>query len=191
MGAASHYVLRPQGKMSFSNDHAAECPRSSANADREPSRERRDIQRVIDVWQQNVSKDGCPPLLQSFDFSTMKGDWGCRFLMCSDRTVENSAFIVYGSKFAQRLELPNKAILNIPMINQVPERYQSLFNAGCTKAIEQQAPARLSGSFKYDFQIEFYRAVFMPIMLHRSWLKQLIFGSFNSCTVLAVDQAAP
>jgi hypothetical protein len=163
----------------------------SANVEREPSRERRDIQRAIDVWQHNVSEEGCPPPFVTFDFSPMKGDWGNRFLICSDQTAENFAFVIYGPKFAQLLELPNKAILGTPAIEQIPERYRALFHVGCSKAIVQQAPARLSGSFKYDFKIELYRAVFMPIILQQSWSKQLIFGSFNFHTVLSVDQTAP
>jgi hypothetical protein len=174
----------------LSEDHAGQH-QLPANVDREPSRERRDIQRAIDLWQQNVSDEGFPPPFAAFDFSPMKGDWGNRFLICSDRTVENSAFVIYGPQFAQLLELPNKAILSIPAIEQVPDRYRPLFNAGCIKAIAQQAPARLSGSFKHDFKVELYRAIFMPIILQRSWLKQLIFGSFNYRIVLSVDQTAP
>jgi hypothetical protein len=41
----------------------------------------------------------------------------------------------------------------------------------------------LSGSFKLDFQVEVYRAVFMPIILQPNWSKQLIFGfvQFSYC----------
>jgi hypothetical protein len=54
-----------------------------------------------------------------------------------------------------------------------------------------QAPARFNASFDYDFKAELYRAVFLPIRLHRDWSKRLIFGSFNCRTVLSVDLAEP
>ena len=38
------------------------------------------------------------------------------------------------------------------------------------------APARFSGAFYYDFQVELYRGVFLPIRLHPNWCKLLIFG---------------
>ena len=177
--------------MALSEDPSAVPQHVSANVDRESSRERRDIRRVIDIWQQNLSEDGRPPLLATFDFSQMKADWGHRFLICSDETVENAVFAVYGSKFAQLLALPDKATGEIPAIYQIPERYRPLFTAGCNNATVQRAPARLSGSFKSDFQVEVYRTVFMPIILQPNWSKQLIFGSFNSRTVLAVDRTAP
>ncbi len=142
-----------------------------AKSGRDPARERRDIQRAIDLWQQNVSE-------------------AYRFLICSDETAANSAFLIYGSKFAGLLKLP-KARLGVASIEQLPDRYRHLFVTGCSKAMAQQAPARLSGSCKHESQIELYRAVFMPIMLQRSWLKQLIFGSFNFRIVnTTVEQTA-
>jgi hypothetical protein len=55
----------------------------------------------------------------------------------------------------------------------------------------EPTPARFSGSVNDDFKAELYRAVFLPIILHPNWSKRLIFGSFNSKTVLSVDQKAP
>jgi len=52
-------------------------------------------------------------------------------------------------------------------------------------------PARFSGAFNYDFQVELYRGVFLPVRLHPNWSKRLIFGSFNYRTALAVDRVAP
>ena len=57
--------------------------------------ERRDIQRAIKLWQQGVGEDGGAPLLETFDFSPMRTDWGYRFLVCSDQSAENAAFVVY------------------------------------------------------------------------------------------------
>ena len=38
--------------------------------------------------------DDAPPLLATFDFSSMKGDWDHRFLICSGLNVENAAFVM-------------------------------------------------------------------------------------------------
>jgi hypothetical protein len=152
--------------------------------------ERRDVQRTINLWQRQVSPDGAAPLLTSFDFSAMKGDWGNRFLICSDQTVENAAFVMYGMSFAQLLDLPNKVAAIVPLMLQIPERYRPVFAEGCVKAQTEPAPARFSGSFSYEFKNELYRAVFLPIRMHPNWSKRLIFGSFNYRMVLSVDQKA-
>ena len=155
------------------------------------SNERRDIQRAIKLWQQGVGEDGSAPLLETFDFSPMRADWGYRFLICSDPSADNAAFVVYGSKFTQLLGLPESPITSIPVRHQLPERYRPVFVEGCRRAITEPAPAQLSGSFNYDIKVELYRVVFLPIRLHPDWSKRLIFGSFNCRTVLSVDKIAP
>jgi hypothetical protein len=172
-------------------EQSAEPTQMSAAVHRERSNERRDIQRTITLWQQSVGEDGDAPLVETFDFSPMRKDWGYRFLVCSDQSAETAAFVVYGSKFAQLLGLPERAITSIPVSNQLPERYRPVFADGCGKAMTEPAPARLSGSFHYDIKAELYRAVFLPIRLHPDWTKRLIFGSFNYRTVLSVDKIAP
>jgi hypothetical protein len=127
-------------------------------------------------------------LLEQFDFSAMKGDWGHRFLICSDEAVENAAFVAYGLRFAELLDLPERVTAIIPLNRQIPERYRSLFAEGCSDAMDKQVPARFTGSFEHDIQAELFRAVFLPIRLNSSWSKWLIFGTFNSQTVLSVDK---
>jgi hypothetical protein len=114
--------------------------------------ERRDIQRTINLWQRHVSEDGDPPLLTSFDFSAMKGDWGYRFLICSDPTSKIAGFVMYGVKFAQLLNLPHKVTTIAPLMSQIPDRYRPVFAEGCNKALTEPAPARFSGFFSYDLQ---------------------------------------
>ena len=150
--------------------------------------ERRDIQRAINLWKKHVSEDGGPPLLETFDFSPMRGDWGHRFLICSEPSTNSAAFMTYGLKFAQLLGLPEKVTSGIPLIQQLPERYRPVFVEGCSKAMTDPVPAQFSGCFDHDFQVELYRAVFLPIRLPPNWSKRLVFGSFNSKTVLSVDQ---
>ena len=153
-------------------EQSAEPTQMSAAIHRERSNERRDIQRTITLWQQSVGEDGDAPLVETFDFSPMRKDWGYRFLICSDPNAENAAFVVYGLKFAQLLGLPETAIASIPVIHQLPERYRTIFAAGCSKAMTEPAPARLSGSFSYDIKVELYRAVYLPIRLHPDWSKR-------------------
>ena len=163
----------------------------SETASLEPSSERRDIQRTIRFWQRYISDDDMPPLLATFDFSAMKGNWDHRFLICSDLSVENAAFVMYGDKFAQLLNLPEKVRAIAPMLQQIPERYCPVFADGCGKVMTEPVPARFSGAFSYDFQVELYRGVFLPIRLHSNWSKRLILGSFNYRVVLSTDRTAP
>jgi hypothetical protein len=154
------------------------------------ARERRDIRRAFSLWRQNVPANARVPLLEQFDFSAMTGDWGHRFLVCSDEAVENAAFVAYGLEFAELLGLPQSVTAIIPLNRQIPERYHPLFDEGCRNAMDKQAPARFSGAFEHDIKAELFRAVFLPIRLQPSWSKWLIFGSFNCRTVLSVDNKA-
>jgi hypothetical protein len=121
---------------------------------RERANERRDIQRTIDLWQRNMAEGSALLDVGTFDFSPMKRDWGHRFLICSDLNLENAAFVMYGVKFAQLLDLPEKVQAIVPLFQQIPERYWPIFAEGCSKAMTQAAPARFSGTFNYDFQVE-------------------------------------
>jgi len=172
----------------------ADVPAESTAVSEAPSghsRERRDVRRVVDLWLRNMSEDGVIPSLDNFDFSPMKGDWKHRFLICSDPTVENAVFIVYGSEFAQLLKLPEAIAVTRPLVPQIPERYQPVFTVGCSMAMTEPVPAQLSGVvIADDFNAEFYRAVFLPISLHPSWSKRLILGSFNYRKVVSVNQNA-
>ena len=63
--------------------------------------ERRDVRRTIDHWLRNTWGTDSIPLLETFDFSPMKDDWGHRFLVCGDDAVERAVFVTYGPGFAQ------------------------------------------------------------------------------------------
>ena len=165
-------------------------PHISTIIPRERPNERRDIQRTIDLWQRNAAGSALPDV-GTFDFSPMKQDWGYRFLICSDLNLENAAFVMYGAQLARLLAVPEKVQTIVPLFQQIPERYQPIFAEGCSKAMTQAAPARSSGTFNYDFQVELYRAVFLPIRLHPSWSKRLIFGSLSYRKVLSIDRTAP
>ena len=150
--------------------------------------ERREVDRTIKFWQQHRLEDDSPPLLTKFDFSKMRSDWAHRFLICSDQDLENAAFIAYGVEFAKLLELPEQVTAIISLSRQLPDRYLPLFAEGCSNAMNKQVSAQFSGSFDHGFRVELFRAVFLPIRLHQSWSKWLIFGSFNYRMVLSIDR---
>jgi hypothetical protein len=152
-------------------------------------KERRDVRRASEHWLRHAAGNRVP-LLATFDFSSIKGDWGHRFLICTDQNFENAAFVAYGPRFAALLGLPEAVSAIIPLNQQIPERHLPLFVEGCSNALIKQLPARFSGSFEHDFTVELFRAIFLPIRLHPSWSKWLIFGSFNCRTVLSVDRRA-
>ena len=146
--------------------------------------EQRDVQRAMDHWRRNTWASGGVPLLDTFDFSPMKGDWGYRFLICGDGTSENAVFVTYGSKLAQLLGLPDKAVTTSPFIDEIPETYRQVFVEGYSKAIFEGVPVNLKGTFSVGAAFKLYRAVFLPIMLRPHWSKQLVFGTFNCKTVV-------
>jgi hypothetical protein len=149
--------------------------------------DRRDVRRTVEHWLRNAPGEDQVPLLASFDFASIRGDWSQRFLICTDQEVENAAFVAYGGEFARLLDLPETVTAATPLNQQIPERYRPLFAEGCSNALSKQIPARFTGSFEHYFTAELFRAVFLPIRLHASWSKWLIFGSFNCRTVLSTD----
>lgn len=48
-----------------------------------------------EYWQRNTWGLDCIPLLETFDFSPMRGDWGYRFLISGDGTPENAVFVTF------------------------------------------------------------------------------------------------
>src|SRR6202023_3315010 len=53
--------------------------------------------------------------------------WGYRFVIGNGGFVEASEFVTYGVQFARLFELPEKATNDVPMLQQLPERYRPLF----------------------------------------------------------------
>ncbi len=129
--------------------------------------EQRDTERAVTLWHNKASATGGPPPITAFDLSRLTGDWGHRFLISTDKIVEDSVFLIYGSPFARLLELPETPLSFTPMVEQLPERYRPLFG-----------------------EIEFYRAVFMPCKLNASSWRPLIFGSFNYRVMPRVSASA-
>jgi hypothetical protein len=95
------------------------------------------------------------------------------------RVVGELTFLIYGSSFAQLLELPAEPISGIPINRQIPERYLPLFSEGCRDATAQAAPVWSSGVVVHYGQIELYRAAFMPLAMQPNSSARLVFGTFN------------
>jgi hypothetical protein len=107
------------------------------------------------------------------------GAWSNRFVICAEAVVNELAFLIYGSRFAKLLELPERPTRGIPITRQLPGRYLTLFTEGRRHAIAQGASVRLSGVVVNYGQIELYRAAFMPLAMPLNSSKQLVFGTFN------------
>jgi len=145
-----------------------------------PAGELRDTELAIALWCQKTSECGGLPPPTAFDFSWMIGGaWSHRFLICADAVDGELAFLMYGSRFAQLLELPSEPIAGQRLSRQLPQRYLSLFTEGCHDTTTQKTPVRLSGAVVDFGQIELYRAAFMPLAMRPNSPMQLVFGSFN------------
>jgi hypothetical protein len=141
--------------------------------------EQRDTERAVTLWRQRAAEfRGIPPIT-AFDFSRIATDLGYRFVISCDEVVEDAAFLLYGTQFAQRLGLPDRADSFIPLLQQLPERYRSLFAEGCSESIHQREPSCFSDSVSGIAAVELYRAVFIPVKLRPSSSRPVIYGSFN------------
>ena len=142
--------------------------------------ELRDTEHAISFWRRKASEFGGLPPTEAFDFSRMiAGDWSHRFVICTDPVVSELVFLIYGSRFAQLLELPEEPISGIPITGRLPGRYLPLFSEGCRDAIAYAAPVRLSGAVVDYGQVELYRAAFMPLAMRENSSMHLVFGTFN------------
>src|SRR5205807_1684103 len=170
-------------------EHNPSAARPRADRDRLPDTGRpepglagelRDTELAITFWHQKASEFGGLPPLTAFDFSRMiTGAWCHRFVICVDAVEGEPSFLIYGSRFAQLLELPEKPISGVPITRQLPGRYLPLFAEGYSETIAQSAPVRLSGAVVDYGQIELYRAAFMPLATQPNSSMQVVFGTFN------------
>jgi hypothetical protein len=160
----------------------AACDRvaSAGRPEAELVGELRDTELAISLWRRKRSEFGGLPPPTAFDFSRMIGGaWSHRFVICADAAAGELTFLIYGSKFAQLLELPHEPSGGIPIVRQLPGRYLPLFTEGCRDAIANAAPVRVSGAVVDYGQIELYRAAFMPLAIRQNSSMQLVFGTFS------------
>lgn len=159
---------------------ADDCMADAGGPETSLAGELRDTDRAISFWRWKASAFGGLPPPAAFDFSEMVGGAGShRFVIRVDAAVGDLSFLIYGSRFAQLLELSGEPIAGVPITRQLPGRYQSLFIRGCRDAIAKAAPVRLSGVVVDYSQIELYRAAFMPLAMRENASMRLVFGTFN------------
>jgi hypothetical protein len=159
---------------------ASDVPAEVRRPETELVGELRDTELAISLWRRKAAEFGGLPPPEAFDFSRMIGGaWSHRFVICADAVLGELSFPIYGSRFAQLLELPEEPISGIPITRQLPGRYLPLFTEGCRDAIAYAAPIRLSGAVLDYGQIELYRAAFMPLAMRQNSSMQLVFGTFN------------
>jgi hypothetical protein len=154
---------------------------SDPDPERSPAAELRDTERLIALWHKKANELGVPPPASAFDFSPiMGGDWGFRFLMCADTVTQDHAFLLYGSQFAVLMELPAHPVPHLRIIRQLPDRHLQLFTEGCSEAVKQAMPIRMSGAVPRDFgRVELYRAAFVPLGGAGKSPTPLVLGTFN------------
>jgi len=160
----------------------AACDRVTGDGRLEPAlvEELRDSELTMLFWRRKASEFGGLPPPTAFDLSRMVGGaWSHRFVIRADAATDELSLLIYGSKFAELLELPEEPLSGAPISRQLPGRYLSLFIRGCRAAISRAAPVRLSGVVVDYNQIELYRAAFMPLAKGENSPMQLVFGTFN------------
>ena len=148
-------------------------------------RERRETERVIALWEEKRRELGVHPTVAAIDLAQITSpEWGNRFLIAADPVIERSMLLMYGSRFAQLLDMPQRARTDLPILRQLPLRYGDVFLRGCAEVRQEMAPVRLAGEVaRKDGQVEQYRAGFVPLAVKPQAMTWLAFGAFNSRVV--------
>ena len=145
-------------------------------------RERRECERAITYWQEKRRELGEDVGVGALELGRINDpEWSNRFLIANDPLIERSLLLMYGSRFAQLLELPRQVRTDLPILRQLPPRYGNLFLQGCAEARRGMAAVRLEGEVvRDDGRIEQYRAGFVPVSVKPQALTWLSFGAFNN-----------
>ena len=137
--------------------------------------ERRDTERLMALWRREASKYKAPPPLTAFDFLSKS----FRFAICANPIVGDQWFLIYGSRFARLLGLPESPAVDVALADQLSSEHLPLFQEGCDKALTRVEPVPISGEVIHHGRIELYRAVFLPLADPPKSQLRLILGSFN------------
>lgn len=88
------------------------------------AQERRESERVITDWEQEIGRLGRSLAFLTVNISEMTSErWVYRFIIALRPVVEDCTLLFYGAKFAALMELPEKCDHSIPMVEQLPARY--------------------------------------------------------------------
>ncbi|HLY47070.1 MAG TPA: hypothetical protein VKQ73_15920 [Stellaceae bacterium] len=150
-------------------------------------RDRRESERAIAHWEEKQRELGGEATVAALDLGSIDSpQWANRFLIAADPVIERSLLLLYGGKFAELLELPERARTDLPIVRQLPARFAELFLRGCSEIRKAAAAVRLEGEVaRDDGRIEQYRAGFVSVGVRPRALTWLAFGAFNSRVVEA------
>jgi hypothetical protein len=164
---------------------ATEPPEAPDESSKTAGRERREAEQVIADWEDETRRLSHVLALLTLNTSEMTTEkWACRFIIALCPAVEDCTFLFYGAKFAAMLELSQKPLPPVPMVEQLPARYVPVFTRGCIEATVRGVPIRLQGAVECDAgQKELYRAAFIRSSLNTYRQRLFALGAFN-CRVI-------
>jgi hypothetical protein len=151
------------------------------NAPKVVAQERRESERVITDWEQEIGRLGRSLAFLTVNISEMTSErWVYRFIIALRPVVEDCTLLFYGAKFAALMELPEKCDHSIPMVEQLPARYVPVFTKGCVDATLRGVPVRLQGAVdREDERRELYRVAFIAVRAEPKRVQRLAVGAFN------------
>jgi hypothetical protein len=164
---------------------AKEAPEASDESSKAAARERREAERVITDWEDETRRLSHVLALLTLNTSEMATEkWACRFIVALRPAIEDCTLLFYGAKFAALMELSEKPLPSVPMVEQLPARYVPVFTRGCIEATLWGTPVRLHGAVERDDgRKELYRAAFIRSSLDTYRQRLFALGAFN-CRVI-------
>jgi hypothetical protein len=171
-------LLRP------ASSHAALLRRQAASGDR------RVCDRLLAYWDSKLDEFGGRVTIAALDLGIITRPYrSSLFLISVDPIVERSSLVLYGEKFANLLQLPEKPRTDLSLVRQLPHRYAEMFMHGCALAQEEREPVRLEGEIASPGgKVERYRVAFIPVGVRPNALTCFAFGAFGN---RLVDPPAP
>ena len=168
----------PSANLPVEPDNPPEAPNESAP---HAAQERRESEQLIADWEWETRRLGHALAVMALDVSAMTGPkWAYRFVIALSPALEDWSFLFYGAGFATLMDLPETANRSIPMIEQLPARYVSVFTHGGMASTLSRIPVRMHGAVeREDGGREFYRAAFIRLNLEANRERHFALGAFN------------
>jgi hypothetical protein len=144
--------------------------------------DRRACERLLAYWDSKLDEFGDRVTIAALDLGIITRPYrSSLFLIAVDPIVERSSLVLYGEKFADSLQLPEKPRTDLSLARQLPHRYAQMFLHGCAQAQEEREPVRLEGEIDSPGgNIERYRVAFIPVGVRPNALTCFAFGAFGS-----------
>jgi hypothetical protein len=138
--------------------------------------ERRETERAIAYWAQQVASFGYPALAwrdRDFEHLMAEGGASC-FVIARAAAPRDHLLVAYGSQFAHLLGLHAEKSSCVRLVSEIPDQLSAAFLKGVRVAASRWAPVRVDGAIDLSSgRRQLYRAVFMPIG------RDAVFGAFN------------